>query len=426
MTTGDYTRSLETENARLKQAVEELSVLNEIVSAVGGNRTVDRINKLILQICIRHFGVEQGVVHLLDPTDPEEMLRTGVRVRKMGPDSEAGRYRLGLTLTGWMLKHQRPLVSDDVQADSRFSGTTIEIPNVRSVLAVPLRVQDRMLGILSLFNKLDGSPWSENDQRLLGIIGVQSAQVIENARLHEMDEDLRAARSIQQGLLPKRVPNIRGLDTFGAARPALEVGGDYYDWIELSDGRLGCVVADVSGKGMPAALLMAQLQAAFRAQVQSECSPGRVLSGVNELFGRTLDPDRFVTLFYAVIDPKARRLTYASAGHNPPLLYRFGGRADWLEEGYMPLGPVSRKTYEPYSVTFNPGDVLVVYTDGITEAASESGAHWDRDHLAECVASEAHESAAAVGEHILQCVDQHTHAHKQSDDITLAVVSFKD
>ena len=415
---------LQSENERLRQAVEELSVVNEIVTAIGTHHRVDRINQLILQSCIRHFGVEQGVIHLLDPTDPEEMLKTGVRVRKPGFDDQGGdgRFRLGITLLGWMLKHQQTLCSDDLAADPRFPGAAAEIPHVRSVLAVPLRVHNRLLGILSLFNKRGQTTWTEGDRRLLGIIALQSAQVIESARLQEMEEDLRAARSIQEGLLPKSLPVIEGLDLFGSARPAFEVGGDYYDWFPLPDGKLGCVVADVSGKGMPAALLMAHLQAAFRAQLRTDASPAHVVSQVNEQFGHSLDPDRFVTAFYAVIDPGSRTLSYASAGHNPPLLWSAADGPQWLMEGGLPLNRISRTPYSAHAVPFRPGDVLVVYTDGVTEAATTSGELWARDRLRECVMAGPPTAARDIGERILRCVDRHSGTYRQTDDITLAVI----
>jgi sigma-B regulation protein RsbU (phosphoserine phosphatase) len=415
---------LQAENERLKQAVGELSVLNEIVTAIGTHRKVEQINKLILSICIRHFGVEQGVIHLLDPADSADILKTGVRVRKPSPDSGNGKYRLGLTLTGWLLKHKQPLRSDRLADDSRFPGAANETPHVRSVLAVPLKVHDKMLGILSLFNKRDEAPWSESDQRLLGIIGLQAAQVIESARLYDMEEDLRAARSIQERLLPGSAPELRGLDLYGTAVPALNVGGDFYDWLPLPGGKLGCMVADVSGKGMPAALLMAQLQAAFRSQTEIGESPDRLVNEVNRIFGRTVAPDRFVTLVYVVVDPASGTLTYANAGHNPPLLWRKDGNSEWLSEGGLILGRVSASVnYESYSVPFEAGDGLVVYTDGVTEAHTSSGEEFGVAGLEQCVRKSSHKSAAELGHCIRQSLERHLGGHKQSDDVTYTVIS---
>jgi sigma-B regulation protein RsbU (phosphoserine phosphatase) len=416
--------SLTSENERLKQAVGELSVLNEVVTAIGTCRDVECINKLILQICIRHFHVEQGVIHLLDPAHPDDMLRTGVRVRREGSttDTGDGRFRLGPTLTGWVLKHQEPLVTDDLATDARFRGTVAEVPHVRSVLAVPIKTHQQTLGILSLFNKREGAPWTDGDRRLLGMIAVQSAQVIENARLHVIEEDMRAARSIQQGLLPANAPALSGLDLFGYASPASDVGGDYFDWIELPDGRLGCVVADVSGKGMPAALVMAQLQACFRTHVQRDHRPDRVLTEVNTLFGCSLDPDRFVTLFYAVVDPVANELQCSNAGHNPPLLWRADGRLEWLAEGGMLLGRISQAPYRAFGVPFRPGDGLVVYTDGLTEAESDEGEEWGRERLGQAVLAGRLDSAREVGERIRRAVETHVGRQRQNDDVTLTVI----
>lgn len=413
---------LEDENRSLKRAVIELSVLNEIASAIGTHQQVDQINKRILSICIRHFEVEQGVIHLLEPGNPDDTLKTGIRMRRPKASAD-GPFRLGMTLTGWILRHKEPIACNDLETDVRFPGAAAEMEGVRSVLAVPLLAQNRMPGILSLFNKKNRAPWTEGDIRLLGMIGVQTASVIDNARLHEMEEDLRAARSIQRRLLPEGVPEVPGLDLYGTAMPALEVGGDFYDWLPLGDGKLGCMVADVSGKGMPAALLMAQLQAAFRAQAELAASADRVVNEINRLFGRTLAPDRFVTLFYAVIDPVARQISYANAGHNPALLWTPDGEVHWLTEGGLILGRISSSTqYAAHSVPFCPGCGLVVYSDGVTEAEDKDGTQFGADGLAKSVTAHAHATASEMGARIQAALDHHASGVRQSDDITFAVI----
>jgi sigma-B regulation protein RsbU (phosphoserine phosphatase) len=427
----DPPNRLEAENERLRQAVDELSILNEIATAIDSSMKVDEINKLIVTKCIRRVGVEQGVIRLLDQSDPDQAFKTLVRVVDHSEDGLP--FRLGLSLTGWILKNQKPLLSNDVHSDDRFRGAADEAPAIKSVLAVPLKTRNRMVGILSVFNKRNGKPFDADDQRLLTIIATQSAQVIENARLQEeevrlrkMEEDLRVARTIQEGLVPKSVPQVDSVDLFGFTAPAREVGGDYFDWVPLPDGRIGCVVADVSGKGMPAALLMAQLQAAFKAQAQADHPPDQVVTTVNQFLGGTMEPTRFVTLFYAVIDPARNQLVYANAGHNPPLLWRADGSVEWLGQGGLMLSPVSLVPYESFTVDFKPGDLVIIYTDGVTEAEAASGAQWEEANLEKTVMGGPRDSAQEVGDRIKLAVEDFVAGNEPSDDITLTVILRRD
>lgn len=426
----DSSAKLEAENERLKHAVEELSILNEIATAIDGSMKVEEINKLIITKCIRRLGVEQGVIRMIDQADPDHAFKTLIRV--VDDSGDGLPFRLGLTLTGWILKNQKPLLSNDIHTDDRFKGSTDEAPQIKSVLAVPLRARNRIVGILSVFNKKDNKPFEGPDQRLLTIIATQSAQVIENARLQEdeaklkqMEEDLRVARTIQEGLIPKSVPQVEHLDLYGFTAPAREVGGDYYDWVKLDDGRLGCVVADVSGKGMPASLLMAQLQAAFRAQALSDKPPKDVVTSVNEFLGATMEASRFVTLWYAVFDPAKSELTYCSAGHNPPLVWRADGDIEWLGEGGLMLSPVSLVPYEEHTVSFKTGDLIVIYTDGVTEAENATEVQWEEPRLKESLTRGPRISSSDVGNRIQSDLEQFVAGHEQSDDITLTVIRYK-
>jgi sigma-B regulation protein RsbU (phosphoserine phosphatase) len=415
------------ENERLRQAVEELSILNEIATAIDSSMKVDEINKLIVTKCIRRVGVEQGVIRMLDQSDPDQAFKTLVRVVDVSEDGLP--FRLGLSLTGWIVKNQKPLLSNDLHNDDRFRGAAEEAPQIRSVLAVPLKTRNRMVGILSVFNKRDGKPFNAEDQRLMTIIATQSAQVIENARLQEeearlkiMEEDLRVARSIQESLVPKSVPKVAGLDLFAYTAPAREVGGDYFDWVALPDGRLGAVVADVSGKGMPAALLMAQLQAAFKAQAQLGLAPEQVVTNVNSFLGNTMEPTRFVTLFYSVIDAARNQLIYANAGHNPALLWRADGKVEWLGEGGLMLSPVSMLPYDSFTVPFGPGDSLCVYTDGVTEAENSAGVLWEEKNFEAALTSGPRASAGEIGERVKAALGAYVGGSEQSDDITLTII----
>ena len=254
------------------------------------------------------------------------------------------------------------------------------------------------------------------------MIATPSAQVIENSRLYEMEENLRAAEVVQKHLLPKQTPRIVGVDLCGYSTSAHEVGGDYYDWLALPGGRVGCIVADVSGKGIAAALLMAELQGAFRALVHTLQRPEHILDTVNRFLCERMEPDRFVTLFYAVVDPLSNEITYVNAGHNPAFLRRQDGRVEMLAEGGLFLNAISTQPYAAYRVPFRAGDCLVVYTDGITDAESSSGQQWGESGLREVVTRLDGGGACPAAEQIRNELRAFVGPADQPDDMTLAVV----
>ena len=372
------------ENTRLRSAVDELSILNDIATAVSSASSLERTIELIVHKCIKHLKVEQATITLLDAKRMETPFRTIVR----GADtsSEILPYRLDAELTGWMLKHQKPLVANDLKTDGRFQATDRESCVVRSVLSVPLVLKGQMIGLLNLFNKRAGDDFTDADARLLGIIATQSAQVIEHARLFAeeqalklMQEEMKLAYKIQMDLLPKEAPVLEGYDIAGVSIPAKAVGGDYFDFIHLNDHSLALCLGDVSGKGMPAALLMANLQATLRGQVMVDPSPATCLNHSNALLFRSTDADKFATLFYGVLDRAAHRLAFANAGHNYPLFLKPGGEPTRLDLGGLVLGCLEEFSYAEGVVEFAPGDTLLIYSDGITESFDANDEEFGED-----------------------------------------------
>jgi len=427
--TGDKITFLQSQVAGLKQALAELRLIGRIAQEVCGSDSVDEINERILTMCVRHFDAEQGAIHLICPCDQQAVLRTEVRAKtavRVRQNSGVLPVRLGIGLTGWVAKYHRPLLSNDLPCDPRFSGASAEAPHIHSVLAVPLRTHSAFIGILTLFNKRAPSGFEEEDQRVLCIIGGYSAQLIENAQLHakqkQRDEELLAAAVIQRGLLPQCPPRIAGLEACGYSLPAREVGGDYFDWAPLPDGRLGCVLADVSGKGIASAILMAQLQAAFKAQLQVDASPAAALDGINRFLAQSMETDRFVTMFYGVADPNAHSLTWACAGHNPPCVVGSDGAIRSLEGGGMLLSRVSRLPYVQLTTPFEKGDTLIVYSDGVTDAEAPDGRQWGIDGLRAVISQSVGLNPHDLAERIRQLLRQHVGDAEQFDDITMAIV----
>jgi sigma-B regulation protein RsbU (phosphoserine phosphatase) len=259
------------------------------------------------------------------------------------------------------------------------------------------------------------------------------AVLLEKERL---EADLALARDIQQRMLPQAPPVIPGLDVAGLSIPSREVGGDLFYFLPLAKGRLGLTIGDVSGKSVPAALLMSNVLAALKSEARIVDKEDEILDHLNRLIFDQVEPGRFVTFFYGVVDPENRTLRYACAGHNPPLIMRPSGEAEWLKEAGVPLGVMSESTYKPVDAALEPGDVLVLYSDGVTEARRATEApHEDDDsrppddgeffdeHRLETAVRDAHDkSSAEIISHVMDAVRGFTAGAEQSDDLTLVVV----
>ena len=416
-----FTR-LEEENKRLRRAVDELSIINEVASAVTSTWSLDEIVDSIVQKCVKHLNVEQGAVLLFGKQDGSDALKTMVR----RVDSDVGNipYRLGDQLNGWMLKNQTPLVIEDLAADERFRLSDDVDNNIRSLMCVPLRAKARMIGVLIVFNKRSEEPFTESNQRLLTIIAAQSAQVIETARLYEeekelqvMQQEMEMARNIQAKLLPKAHPSIPGYDIAGTSVSAANVGGDYYDFLPSEDRLIVCL-GDVSGKGMPAALLMANVQATIRGLNLVSSSAAECMRRSNRLLFQSTDSAKFVTFFYGILDLNGRTLEYCNAGHNAPILFSKGQQTR-LETGGPVLGVLPDFPYEQASVELTPGDLLLIFSDGFSEAMNGRYEEFGEDQLARIAIENRGDSAADLIEKMSRAVVAHTGDEPQTDDMTI-------
>jgi sigma-B regulation protein RsbU (phosphoserine phosphatase) len=217
-----------------------------------------------------------------------------------------------------------------------------------------------------------------------------------------------------------------GLDLAGLNIPYRDVGGDYYDWIRIVDNQIGLAIGDVSGKGVAAALLMAAFRASLLAEIRNHYAIRRILQKVNRLLFESTEPGKFVTAFYGVLDAKNRVFTFSNAGHNPPLLLHADGRAEWLTEGGLALGVLEDTTYEERPTPLMTGDVLVLYTDGVTEAANEHEEEFGVERLERLVRETAHRPAAEIVEAIRTQVNDFTGERHLNDDLTLLVARLVD
>ncbi len=248
----------------------------------------------------------------------------------------------------------------------------------------------------------------------------QTSEVV--LQLHLQEQEIEEARGIQQGFLPKEIPQAHGYELAGAWQPARVVGGDYYDVLKLSETVLGLCVADVAGKGVPAALLMSNLQAIVRGTATATMLPDALCRKVNESIHRNIAADRFVTFFYGLLDSRSNRLVYTNAGHNAPIVLRRDGSCDRLREGGDVLGIFPERTYEYGEVALAPGDRIVLFTDGLTEVRNETGEEFGEARLLELLTKNQSLCAADLQKEILQAVTEYSDG-EFADDVTLIVVA---
>jgi sigma-B regulation protein RsbU (phosphoserine phosphatase) len=295
-------------------------------------------------------------------------------------------------------------------------------------LAVPLSAGARVEGVLALGARASGTPFTAEDREVAQALARQALAAVDNVRLQRVrdeklrqDRELSVAREIQRSLLPSREPRLRGFEVAGDSRPCYEVGGDAFDWIPLAGERLALVVADVSGKGTPASLLMASVHAFVHA-LAGTAGPVELVSRLNGFLYARTQASRFVTLFYAELDPGSGRLVYVNAGHVPPYRLSSSGAAGRLQAGGPALGLLPGAAYELGELALAAGDLVAVVTDGVSEAMSPEDFEFGDERVWEALRRAASGSAAAVLAGLISAVDAWAGARGESDDLTAVIL----
>lgn len=415
------------ENRRLKIAIEELSALNDIATAITSNQSVEDVVDLIVRKCIKHLKVQQAVVMLLNEKDMVNPFRT--MIRKQETVNNILPLRLDTQLTGWMLKNKSPLLVNNFKEDYRFNFIVKEEFPISTLLSVPMLLKNKMIGLLTVFNKHSDSGFTNSDQRMLSIMAAQSAHIIENARLYEEEqilikfrEEMRLAYDIQVNLLPKSKPLIPNYQIDGKSIPAKDVGGDYFDFIPLLNKDLVFCLGDISGKGIPAALLMANLQASLRGQTLMNIPCKDCIEFTNNLLYNSTDSNKFATLFYGILHPIENKITYCNAGHNEPILIDHEGNVSRLQEGGLVVGVLPGLTYIEKTIDITRGSILVVYSDGITEAMDSNEQEFGEDRLINLIKENRSVSTSGLIDLIINSVNHFAGNAEQMDDMTLVII----
>lgn len=383
----------------------------------------DEVFAEVLRAAMEAVQAERGALMLLDSD--------GALVPAATQIMEGGDPNLVLsrTITRMAIDQKTSILTMDAQVDERFdSAQSVSLQGVRSALCAPLWLDDVVKGLIYLDRRYSARPFTETDLALLTVIANLVAAKIENLRLLEesqlkrkLEEELALAADIQRSLLPRQDPVVEGWSFAGMSLSSRAVGGDLYDYIAKPDGRLGFVVADVSGKGVSAALLMASLQANLRAFVRSQSSLSAMMTEVNRAVLVAQLRNRFATVLYAEVDLGTGKGSYVNAGHNPGLLLRRDGQIEKLTVGGMIVGAFPAARYEEASFAMEPGDLLVLYSDGVTEAPGPDDELFGDERLEACVRDFGELEPAGVRDGILDRVDTFTKGRPANDDTTILV-----
>lgn len=401
----------------LDRAIGAAVVLEEVLP-----RTLDGLFQIFPQ-------AERGFMLLVDP----QSQRLVVRASKFAPNLEAGPLLLSRSLMDRVMKSRQALLSADTSADSSIDvRDSVADCGIRSVMCVPfLRADGGVLGVLQLDRGDASTPFQRRDLDLLAGVASQVTLAIEQAQAHEerlsreqLRRELELANRVQQALLPSRPPEIPGYETFDHYEPARQISGDFFSYVPLPGGRTAVVLADVSGKGVSAALVMAALAADVRYCLASEPDVATAAGRLNESFCRAGWDDRFATLVVAVIDPGSHRLSIVNAGHMPPLLRTAAGSvtAIGVEASGLPLGVDPEQSYRATDVEMPAGATLVCYTDGISEALDHAQRPYGFERLNRVIAANP-AGAGDTGRRILADVERHAAGQVRSDDICLVCLS---
>ena len=423
----------EREYERLKTSIDELSTLNQIASAINLSMSVDKITQVILDSCLKRLEADQGAVFLLDD-DLADVDMFHTFVRDTSETIKGTPFHLNKSLVGWMIKNKTILIVNDPASDSRFPGIDFREFGVKSLLSAPLMSRKGLIGLLVLINKNAADGFAEVDKRFLGIVGTQAAKVIENARLFEkeqrlkaIEEEMKVAKSIQDSYLPSQSLSAEEYEVLGFNQPAKAVGGDYFDMFRVDADRLLLSLGDVSGKGVPAALLASEAQAVVRSLLQTNPSttvPG-LAESLNRLFCQMTQPEQYITAFMAAYDTGTSVLKYVNAGHLPPLVVSLDGKVRGLEGGNLVIGVIEGAPYIAREEHLEPGDTLFVYTDGITENLSPDDEEFGEERLKHFLSPHCRATLTTLRDRMISELSDFRHGTAQSDDITFLMLRVR-
>lgn len=414
------------DHALLSQEIErralEREVLFDVTRAISAPFELEEVVEAIIEALRRVIDFDAAALYLVD-RGTSSLERVSEQGYPEGSE-DAFDLQVGEGIVGWVAKSGEPVIVPDVRQDNRYvaaRGTT------RSEIAAPLVAEGRVVGVFNLESDVPDL-YHEGHLEILLAFAAQAAVAVERARTardrverRRLEKELAIARDIQRSFLPAVAPRVPGFDLAGTSIAHDQVGGDYYDFISVSDTRLGLAIADVSGKGIPAALLMAGFRMSLLAEIRNEFAIRAVMRKVNHLLHESTERGRFVTAFYGVLDWRNGVLIFSNAGHNPPLLLRPDGTSEGLSEGGVALGVLDDAHYEERPVAVQPGDIVVLYTDGVSEAEDEHGELFGVERIEAIVRAHPEHSARELMQDVVAAVLDWSGERGLQDDLTLLI-----
>lgn len=345
--------------------------------------------------------------------------------------------QLGKGLVGEAAVLGNSILVEDAEMDARIPQLTDNFLKISTLLIVPMRFGHHTIGVMVLTNRVDGKQFSLPDLNLAQAMAAQASVPIHYAGLQQtleekrqLDRDMQMAQQIQNSLLPAQLPTYPTVELAAFNHPALDIGGDYYDFIQIDDHHVGLAIADVSGKGIGGALMMAVCRSVLRINAQNEYNPSSMLCSLNKTLSENLAEDMFISMLYMVLNTETHLLSYARAGHEAPIMLRKGEpKASQEESAGIAIGLVDNETFsaviETRDISLHPGDVVITYTDGITEAMNSAGEEWGTASLIQSAERMADASADDLLTNIRQNVMDFTGDNRQSDDMTMLGFKIK-
>src|SRR5579872_322546 len=381
------------------------------------NRPLAELFPVILDLAIKAVNAQRGVVLTLEGEN-------------LVPRAHKGDgFRISTAVRDQVVNQKCSILVRDAQLDDAFKGRlSIVEQKVHTMMAVPLQTKDRIIGLIYLDSPSVMREFTREDLSLLTVMANVAATRLETARLVEIEQaerimkrDLAQAADIQRGILPYKAPEIRGLDLAGFNMACRTVGGDYYGFFTYPDGRVALALGDVSGKGMPAALMVMGLQARLEVLAEDPHDLSSLVTRLNKITCANCPSNRFITFFIALANPSTGDFAFANAGHNPPIIVRASGEIEMLEGGGPVLGILPIAKYGEQYARLGKGDVLVIYSDGVTEATDLAEEEYGEERLTEIVRQHRADSADAIVNAVTESVNRFAAGAPQADDITLIV-----
>lgn len=407
-------------NKQLDERIQELKTLFDIAQGLSATLEHSKILKLLVYALMGQMMITHYTILLKKNSD--------LSIQEIKGLNESVAESISEKLLKIDIPDRAILIKDlkDASLSKTLEKNGVEV-------LTPMIHQNKLLGYILVGSRLNQLPFSENDLEFLTTLVSQAVISMENARLFQetlekqrIEEELNVARTMQKKLLPKSLPEIPNYDIYGFNIPSRQVGGDYYDVITIDENHYALAIGDVSGKSVPAALLMANLQAALRVMIKRNIPLAEVVGNLNDLIFSNTDPDKYITFFISILNKSENKFQYVNAGHNPPLLCHPNGEIELLEDGGIILGMIPNHNYQTGEIKFTPGDLFYSYTDGVNEAINPDEQEFGNERLVEVIKTHRKKSSQQIADAMLDSIIKFSQNNLQEDDVTMLILKRAD